>query len=305
MVNKLKWAEKQKTILPNNKQEMFGVLQHQPTFFEINTPINIGEEKRFLLSSDRHWDNPHSDLQLQKKHLEEAKEKNAAIIDVWDLFCAMQGKYDKRASKESVRPEHQKDNYLDALINTATDWFSPYAQNFAVIGEWNHETAIRKRHETDLIDRFVTMMNMKNHTDIKKAWYTGWIRLSFTNKWWDASILLHFDHGYGWWGPVTKGTIQTNRRAVYLPQADIVVSWHIHEHWILKIVQEMVDRNGKSYLRDQYHVSLPTYKEEYLQGSGYHRENGRPPKPLWAVWLKVKWLHPKDWRIEFTMMEAK
>jgi len=34
-------------------------------------------EQWFLLSSDRHWDNPHSDWELQKKHLDLARKRNA------------------------------------------------------------------------------------------------------------------------------------------------------------------------------------------------------------------------------------
>jgi hypothetical protein len=34
---------------------------------------------------------------------------------------------------------------------------------------------------------------------------------------------------------------------------------------------------------------LPTYKEEYGDGSGgYHIEKGRPPKPLGGAWLTFK-----------------
>ena len=74
----------------------------------------------------------------------------------------MQGKYDRRASKTDLRPIHQVDNYLDAVVNTAVDWFSPYADMFALVAEGNHESAIRRHHETDLIERFVTTLNYKN-----------------------------------------------------------------------------------------------------------------------------------------------
>ena len=190
----------------------------------------------FLLSSDRHWDNPHSDRKLQKKHLEQAKERNAKILDFGDLFCVMQGKYDRRASKSNVRPEHQKDNYLDAVVNTAVDWFSPYADLFAMISEGNHESAIRRNHGG---------------------------------------------------GPVTKGVIQANRKAVYLPDADFCVSGHIHEQWLMTQPRERISsKTGRTYIDEQVHICLPTYKEEYLMGQDFHRERGRPPKPLGAYWVR-------------------
>ena len=48
-------------------------------------------EQWVLLTSDRHWDNPKSDHALQIKHLIQAVERNAIIIDAGDLYCAMQG----------------------------------------------------------------------------------------------------------------------------------------------------------------------------------------------------------------------
>ena len=45
---------------------------------------NSNWEAWALLSADRHWDNPKSDHELQIEHLEEAKRRNAIIIDAGD-----------------------------------------------------------------------------------------------------------------------------------------------------------------------------------------------------------------------------
>ena len=92
------------------------------TYSISNTP----HRQRFLLLSDLHWDNPLCDRALLKKHLEQAKAAEAPILVFGDLFCAMQGKYDPRSSKASLRPEHQVPNYLDALVDTAVDFFDFY-----------------------------------------------------------------------------------------------------------------------------------------------------------------------------------
>ena len=246
-------------------------------------------EQWYLLSSDRHWDNPHSDWKLQKQHLDQARERNAKILDFGDLFCVMQGKYDRRSSKTDLRPIHQVDNYLDAVVNTAVDWFSPYADMFALVSEGNHESAIRRHHETNLIERFVSALNYKNNTHLTKGLYTGYVRFRFgkaksSSRY--TPVILNFTHGYGGGGPVTRGTIQSNRKAVYLPDAQICVSGHIHESWLLSIPRERLNNNGNLKIDEQTHVCLPTYKEEYLQGENYHRERGRPPKPLGAWWLR-------------------
>ena len=49
--------------------------------------IKAGWEQWVLLRSDVHHDNPKCDQKLEKKHLEQAKEYNAIIIDNGDLFC--------------------------------------------------------------------------------------------------------------------------------------------------------------------------------------------------------------------------
>ncbi len=46
-------------------------------------------------------------------------------------------------------PEHNKANYIDAVIEDAVDYWSPYAHLLTVIGYGNHETAIIKNLETD------------------------------------------------------------------------------------------------------------------------------------------------------------
>jgi hypothetical protein len=61
----------------------------------------------------------------------------------------MQGRWDKRADKSALRPEHQGNNYFDLIVETAAEFYKPYLQHFAVMGRGNHETAIAKQHECD------------------------------------------------------------------------------------------------------------------------------------------------------------
>lgn len=247
-----------------------------------------------LLTTDRHWDNPQSDWQMQKKHLDEAVEYDAPVIDNGDFFCAMQGKYDKRSCKSKLRPEHQSANYLDSLISTATDFFSPYAGQFAVVGQGNHETAITKRHETDLIERFVGAMNARNKTNIQKGGYGSWVRFIFKNGKSSFSVRLKRYHGSGGGGPVTKGVIQTNRRAAYI-DADIIFTGHVHEDWRLVTMREELSPGGHVRHRKQLHVCGATYKDEYRDGTGgWHVETGKPPKPIGATWLKFTWQNDKS-----------
>jgi len=262
--------------------------------FAVDIPYQANESWEFsvLLTADRHWDNPHSDQSLQKRHLEQAKAIGAPVVDVGDFFCAMQGKYDKRSSKGDIRPEHQHGNYLDRLVDTAVEAFQPYAKNLVVIASGNHEESIAKNHETNLIERLVSQLNAGGKASVQHGGFAGWVFFRFKptkgGPW--RTVKLHYDHGYGGGGPVTRDVIQSSRRAVYLPDADIVVSGHTHDQWSLPITRARVSSQGVPYLDEQLHVKLPTYKEEYGDGfSGWHARRGAPPKPVGGIWLKFSY----------------
>ena len=78
--------------------------------------LKMGDTWKCLLSFDRHHDNPKSNQALEKAHLDRVKELGTFCLDGGDLFCAMQGKYDRRSNKSDVRPEHQNGEYLDSLV---------------------------------------------------------------------------------------------------------------------------------------------------------------------------------------------
>lgn len=245
--------------------------------------------QNFFLSGDRHWDNPQSSWPLQLKHLKQVKERNAGIIDVGDFFCAMQGKYDKRSSKSCVRPEHQVSDYLDSLSDTSAIFFDEFVDNFILIGEGNHETSIKNKHEVSLINNLVRKMKERHpKAKLYNGGYSGWVIFEFINTRNGQRDYkkLWYIHGYGGGGPVTRGIIQTNRKAVYLPDADFVVTGHIHEEWQFPVARIRITDNGEIRHDEQLHIQVPSYKDEYGIGyGGWHIETGKPPKPIGAVWL--------------------
>ena len=76
----------------------------------------VGKHIQLALLSDLHWDNPKCDRNLLKKHLDYCLENDIKVMLNGDTFCLMQGKFDPRRSKKDIRPEHNKVNYLDAVI---------------------------------------------------------------------------------------------------------------------------------------------------------------------------------------------
>lgn len=243
---------------------------------------------RLLLRGDAHHDNPHSDRKIEKKHLDQAKESGAGIIDVGDLFCAMQGKYDKRADKSCVRPEHQEGNYLDRLVDTAADFYQPYADNFISIAVGNHEDQIRSRHETDLTERLCERLVRTDGSRVINGGYSGWVRILLQRGQQRRSVRLWYMHGYGGGGPVTLDTIQSQRQSAYIENADIMVTGHTHDAWAIDRVKMRCSDQGVIERRQFWAIKVPTYKDEYGTGTGgWHVATGKPPKPLGAWWATV------------------
>jgi hypothetical protein len=277
--------------------------------FKINLN-KIGDEQWFLLQSDVHWDNPKCDRKKLKRHLDLALKRNAPVLDFGDFFCAMQGKYDRRSSKKDIRAEHQNNNYLDSLVNTASQYLKPYNKIITIRGVGNHESAIHKNHETDLNDRLAEIIR-SNGGIARRGGYSGYIRFHISNNGRrNNSLKLWYFHGSGGGGPVTRGVIQTARQAVYVSDADIVATGHVHESWQLAVQRIRLNISDEIVHERQTHVKIAGYKEEYEDGhGGWHIETGKPPKPTGAWWLRI--YQPKNGKsglrvpAEYELLEAK
>ena len=251
--------------------------------------VDCLNNRRFLalLRSDAHHDNGHTDQAMEKRHLREAVERGAAILDIGDLHCAMQGKWDRRASRDGMRPEYQSGNYLDRLVECAADFYAPYADHLLHFSPGNHETAIIKAHETDLTGRTVNALRARGAVDLTRGSYAGWIalRLNYGTK--RRSFVIRYTHGYGGGGMMTHGILATRREASQFPDAQLLWSGHTHDSWTVDLARERLSNQGTVYSDTQTHVKTPGYKPETLEGSGWAVERGSPPKPLGAVWLEA------------------
>lgn len=253
--------------------------------------VAAGWEQLLLLTSDRHHDAVRCDRSLEKKHLDEANEKNALIVDSGDLFDAMQGRYDPRRSYEGLRPEYKSKTYLDDIVSDAAQFYSPYAKRMLLIGRGNHDQTVLKNVGTDLISNLVYRINTSAGANVATGGYGGWVRFLFVmNKTKRTSINLKYFHGAGGGGPVTRGVIQTNRQAVYLPDADIVMNGHTHDAWVLPIARERLTEKGKVSSDLCWYIRTPTYADDYGDGSeGWHVERWGPPKPKGCAWVKMSY----------------
>jgi Icc-related predicted phosphoesterase len=265
------------------------LIKHLKNVHEI---VLKGKDIQIAILSDLHWDNPKCNRNLLKNHLDYCLKENIPVIVNGDFFCLMQGKGDKRGNKSDIRPEHNNAKYLDSIVETAVEWFSPYAHILTVLGYGNHETAIIKYQETDILQRFVDLLNYKNKSNVMTGGYGGWIIIKqYLNKKM-LSYKIKYFHGSGGGGVVTKGALNLTRALEMYEGFDIFTMGHIHENSARHDVRDTVvyvPKNGYKLVQKELHLMITgTYKEEYGDGSnGWHVERGAPIKPIGGRILNI------------------
>ena len=248
---------------------------------------------KIAMLSDLHWDNPKCDRELLKKHLDYCKQENIPVMINGDLFCLMQGRGDNRRNKSDIRPEHNNARYLDSVVETAVEWFTPYADILTVIGYGNHETGIIKWQETDILQRFVDLLNLKCHSNVQVGGYGGWLIAKVTNNGKLFPIKIKYFHGSGGGGIVTKGAINLTRALETYEGFDVFAMGHIHENSARNDVRDSLEYSANIGYRIKHkpiHAMITgCYKEEYGDGSkGWHVERGAPIKPIGGRILTMK-----------------
>lgn len=251
-----------------------------------------GSKAIIAMLSDLHWDNPKCDRASLKKHLDYCLENKIPVMINGDMFCLMQGRGDRRSSKSDILPEHNNSRYIDSVIETAVKWFAPYKDILTVIGYGNHETAIIKWQETDVLRRFVDLFNMTHGTNVFVGGYGGWIvvRQGLTSTSFVSTTIKYF-HGSGGGGLVTKGAINLTRALEMYEGFDVFSMGHIHENSSRNDVRDTIKTRGTSVQIEhkQLHLMITgAYKEEYGDGSkGWHIERGAPIKPIGGRLLSI------------------
>lgn len=235
----------------------------------------------YLLLSDVHFDSKKCDRSLFKKHLDEAKEKNAPIFIFGDFFDCMGGKWDKRSTKADIRPEYQTQTYFQDIVRDAAKFLTPYKDLIYLLADGNHETGVKLRHEFDLLDDLSDRLG-----GINRGKYSGFIRFSFNrgNGGW-ISRVMYYTHGGGGNSPVTKGVIKTARRQESI-MADIYVSGHIHTDFNMERTMVRLSVQNVVKQSDQLHLQLGTYKNDFMTGGwADHKEFSAPN--MGGKWLMI------------------
>ncbi len=246
-------------------------------------------EKWLYFTSDTHFDSVYCNRDMFFSDLDQAKLRDASVVVIGDFFDAMQGRFDPRRDMSILRPEYRRSDYYDYVVKDSSEKLEKYANNIAMIAPGNHELSVLKNANTFLSDRLVSYLNNKTGSRIIHGGYGGWLRivLRIDGKP-HGSINIKYFHGAGGEAPVTRGVIQTNRQAVYLPDADVVVNGHSHNAYWIPITRERVGGKGDHYFDTQHHIRTPGYMMSYGDGTtGWEVTRGGVPKPLGSCFVKI------------------
>ena len=257
--------------------------------------IKAGEITRLLFVSDIHFDSVYCEREVLKRHLD--TNPDAWIVIAGDLFDAMQGRYDNRRSYDEIREEYKGGNYYDLILDDTVKFFLPYAHRLLYLGYGNHETAVLKYANTDLLQRFAERISKKSDSVVAVGGYASWLRIVFGRenggrKTWSKGINIRIAHNAGGGGtqaPVTRGLIQTNRQAVYLQNADIVVNGDNHEGYAVPIARQILLDSGKCVQTVTWFLRTPGYKQAFgKQRVGFDIEKIATPKPMGCVLVALR-----------------
>ncbi len=252
---------------------------------EIRHAISAGWSHEDLFLADVHFDSIHCNRVLLRRLLDEAKAKGSGIFVCGDWGDVMQGREDRRSSKDDLRQEYKTGHYIDAVVDDSIAFLEPYAENILALGDGNHDTSILRHHETNIISRICHALKAPY------MGYAGFLRYMFSyqkdgRKSGCSSIPLWFHHGAGGGGEVTKGTSRAQREMGPVPDARIYVGGHIHRSWRIDDRRIKLTKTGRVTTERTLHLSIPTMKDEFDLFSGYHVEKGRWPRVLGGYWIK-------------------
>tara|TARA_Y100000310_G_scaffold44329_1_gene41372 strand:+ start:2416 stop:3291 length:876 start_codon:yes stop_codon:yes gene_type:complete len=249
-----------------------------------------GWEQYFLLLSDIHFDSKYCNRRLLKRHLEQAKERNAPVMIFGDLLDLMQSKQDPRGSKSTIDPRYtSSDDYLSLVCEDVASFLAPYAPNLLLLSMGNHEFEYRRRHEIDPLTIVSTLLKSNTGYGPTIAPYSGWIQFKYQSGSGNRSgHNLKWHHGVGSSAPVTRGAIQTNRFSVMFPNADIQVRGHINQRFSMYIPREIINTRGRLITdQDALHLQLGCYAQDNEDGNTWSQRRGMGTSALGGWWLRL------------------
>lgn len=251
------------------------------------------DEYWVLLRSDAHADSATNNWSMEKRHLDEAVDKKAIILDGGDLLDAMQGKDDRRGNKSALLARLKDSAYWNELVDFAAERYAPYAHIWPVLGRGNHESSVMRHHEINVTRMVIDEIHRRNPKSIMRDGnYQGWAMFRGKRRTHTQSARLWRHHGWGGSSPVTKGAIHHARAEGIVEGADIVWYGHLHTEQTDRRVRWHCTNQGRIGERSTINIRTSGYKgsgdSPAKRDNGWAREKGMGPQPNGAYWLRIR-----------------
>lgn len=238
-----------------------------------------------LLRGDAHHDSVDCDRTLEKKHLNLIKEKKGIILDLGDLFDAMQGRADKRGNKSALREELKCANYWNKLVDETAKNYESYAENFAVLLKGNHEQSVVDKFELDITQMLAEKLQAKG-SQCLSCGSVQFVHICFLDGQARHSIVFYLKHGSGGGGAVTRGVIDSARTNSIVEGVDIIARGHTHESWIVETPRLKYSHRSGVSSDNVYHINVPSYKKNYANSNSWEAGQNHNMKALGAYFIK-------------------
>jgi UDP-2,3-diacylglucosamine pyrophosphatase LpxH len=263
---------------------------------KITTPDQIFHR---CLISDLHLGSPNVDLPRLRQDLDCALHRKARVLINGDVFDAIDTR-DKRSRADVVVPELRgRVDLISATVDYAFQILKPYAEVIDIIGIGNHENKWIEWNSVDpvrlLIEKLNAYLSSEGsshqvvHGGIGGFWRTMFrddARGAWTHD-------LYYFHGAGGDAPVTKRTVDMNRKAVQV-NYDMVTFGHKHNKLFMDDVQMelspagfVVEKERKAVQTGSYYRNYRTYPESEAINMSYAEKFHHAAKPMGGMFAML------------------
>jgi len=248
-----------------------------------------------LLCSDMHIGSACSDHDAIVAQLQQAKDIDARVIINGDLFDAI-GPKDRRFDLTCLHPSVAREKDLaKAIVNLALELLMPFKDVIDVIGIGNHEETWINYGYNDPVRRVLEELGREG-SKAKHGSFWGYINTSFVVPGYRRTPKhkLLYLHGTGGDSPVTKGTIDFNRKGRNWVYDCLTFG---HKHNLVCGVDQIADvtPGGRYIERKQLNLQTGSYYRNYRQlkdsevlDQSYAARSAHPPKPIGGVFLGMR-----------------
>ena len=261
----------------------------------ITEPAEVGQPFFRLLMSDLHLGSANADHDEIVRDLQRARAIGARVLVNGDVFDAI-GPKDRRFDLTVLHPAVQrKKDLAKAIVDMALELLMPFRDIIDVMGIGNHEESWIAYGYNDPVRRVIDEMGRQGGR-ARHGSFWGYIKTSFKVEGFrkrPRHKLLYL-HGTGGDSPVTKGTIDFNRKGRNWVYDCLTFG---HKHNLVCGVDQMADVSDRGRYTERRQLNLQTgsYYRNYRQLTdeevldySYAARSAHPPKPMGGVFLCLR-----------------